>query len=620
MSKKKKLVVGFISISVTVLAIVGIALGVRQANAQVIPVIPVSSLQQDYYNSEQSAISGEVTTHVTQKVNLENDSIVSEVYVKVGDRVKEGDRLLSYDMTLTELELQLERLTKENNENKLEEANARLTSLENGGPIEENTRDEDGPSTGLGEGDVPGDEASVKESNGMISVSAFKAVSVVSNVESELPGTESNAREEVIPEQETEETISPIQPSPEPAGESNSTAYGVLDFDSQPYAGTGTAQDPYRYLCDETEEYVTIQGSFLNKMAGYDATGENKISQDGPFWYRLEFHENNTVADINNPQNSLIGYYARKGGSEPSDPSEEKRFSVEGAGMSEEGTQVLTPPETPDSDLNSDEEIDDTEEEYYEDDGYLGEDDSAISREDAIKSQKNTVEELELAIKSNEIQISKLEKKLNNRVILSTIDGIVKVVGDPITGESDGDAFIEIDSDDGLYVRGAISELELEEISIGQTLSVFSYESGQSFQAEIKEISQFPANSNEYYTGMGNPNVSYYPFMAKVLDEPEISNGESVEMTLNTDEDAAGGLYMDAAFVRTEEGQDFVYKDDNGRLAKQIVQTVPTADGYAIKIEKGISVEDKIAFPYGKGVKEGAKTKEGTLDEVYGYY
>lgn len=620
MSKKKKLLVGLISTGAAVLAIVGIAFGVKKANAKIIAVIPVSSLQQEYYNYNESSISGEVTTHVTQKVNLENDSIVSEVYVKVGDKVKEGDKLLSYDMTLTELELQLEKLTRENNENKLKKAKDRLASLESGGPIDEDYEDDEGPSTGL-EGD---DEASLRGSSGLISVSAFRPMKVVSNEADEVTDAADNTQEEVpqIPgageEETTPPTESPAETPTEPQEESYSTAYAVLDFDSQPYAGTGTAQDPYRYLCDGTEEYITVQGSFLNKMAGYDAAGENKISQDGPFWYRLEFHENNIITDINNPQESLVGYYARKGGSEPSDASGEKRFSVEGAGMSEEGTQVVTPPASKDPDFNEDQELDGPEGDDGWDDDY--DDDSAISREDAIKSQKNTVEELELAIKSNDIQISKLEKKLNNKVILSTIDGIVKVVGDPVTGESEGDAFIEIDSDDGLYVKGAISELELDDVTVGQTLSVFSYESGQTFQAEIKEISQFPASSNEYYMGMGNPNVSYYPFMAKVLDDPAISNGESVEMKLSKDESDKDGLYIDSAFVRTEEGQKFVYKDDKGRLVKQIVQATPTSDGYAIKIESGITTEDKIAFPYGKGVREGAKTKEGTLDEVYGYF
>ena len=30
-------------------------------------------------------------------------------------------------------------------------------------------------------------------------------------------------------------------------------------------------------------------------------------------------------------------------------------------------------------------------------------------------------------------------------------------------------------------------------------------------------------------------------------------------------------------------------------------------------------MDDLLAFPYGKDVKEGAKTKEVTLDEMYGY-
>ena len=30
-------------------------------------------------------------------------------------------------------------------------------------------------------------------------------------------------------------------------------------------------------------------------------------------------------------------------------------------------------------------------------------------------------------------------------------------------------------------------------------------------------------------------------------------------------------------------------------------------------------MEDKVAFPYGDDIKEGAKTREVTLNELYGY-
>ena len=41
--------------------------------------------------------------------------------------------------------------------------------------------------------------------------------------------------------------------------------------------------------------------------------------------------------------------------------------------------------------------------------------------------------------------------------------------------------------------------------------------------------------------------------------------------------------------------------------------------GSSVLVKDGITREDKIAFPYGKSIKEGIKTKEGTLEELYGY-
>ena len=40
---------------------------------------------------------------------------------------------------------------------------------------------------------------------------------------------------------------------------------------------------------------------------------------------------------------------------------------------------------------------------------------------------------------------------------------------------------------------------------------------------------------------------------------------------------------------------------------------------YAIQINSGLSMDDKIAFPYSKSIKEGMKTKEGSLDTFMGY-
>ena len=66
--------------------------------------------------------------------------------------------------------------------------------------------------------------------------------------------------------------------------------------------------------------------------------------------------------------------------------------------------------------------------------------------------------------------------------------------------------------------------------------------------------------------------------------------------------------------------QSYTYKDDNGVLKKQKVTIGANVDGgYSVLIKEGLSVDDKIAFPYGEDVKDGAKTVETTLEKMYGY-
>ena len=50
-----------------------------------------------------------------------------------------------------------------------------------------------------------------------------------------------------------------------------------------------------------------------------------------------------------------------------------------------------------------------------------------------------------------------------------------------------------------------------------------------------------------------------------------------------------------------------------------IVPKLINCGGTYVLVSAGLSMDDKIAFPYSKSVKEGMKTKEGSLDEFMGY-
>ena len=93
----------------------------------------------------------------------------------------------------------------------------------------------------------------------------------------------------------------------------------------------------------------------------------------------------------------------------------------------------------------------------------------------------------------------------------------------------------------------------------------------------------------------------------------------TVSVEKNTEQQK--GVIISKAFVRSENGAYYVMKDDGGVLKKQYVRSGGTVNGgYSIRITAGIRQDDKIAFPYGDASEEGTPTKDGTLDELYGYY
>ena len=52
----------------------------------------------------------QVYANATQRISVEKDMIIQEIYVSKGDEVKPGDKLISFDMTLVEMELNIAKL------------------------------------------------------------------------------------------------------------------------------------------------------------------------------------------------------------------------------------------------------------------------------------------------------------------------------------------------------------------------------------------------------------------------------------------------------------------------------------------------------------------------------
>ena len=645
MGKSRKIITGIL---VVALAGTGISAGLMQMkknSVKTVNVTPVSGLLQQYYSSN-TTIDGTVTASATQTVSGDKDLIVDQVYVAKGDAVKKGDPLISFDTTLVEMELNIAKLKKQKQEQDLNKAQARLKSLQNGGPVEESDGGANADSSGVPDSSAAdsGDDltpdrtlSSAADLNGNYLAVAFRPLLLnaftdggeVDGETEAVEGIENGQSEETNTKEDTEQSIndtpsygdssasdfgdgtensfddsSQLTPTPTPTIDQNMTDgeepfYQKLDGKTIPYTGTGTEEDPYIFLCSSAKEKVTVTGGFFNKMAGYSEDG-TQIEHQGGYWYQLEFHQSDKIRNYEDRKESCTGYYLINGSllEKPVYEFAEVEFTLADASRYEN-----------DDDADND--------------GSGGGDSTepagtTVSRADAIKYQNSKIASLKLDIQESDIKISQLEKKANKKLVSSKLDGTVSYVGDVSSGTTtDGKALLKVKSEDGYYVVGAVSELMLDTVKEGTKLSCTSYTSGQ-FEAEIMDVSEYPVDSSNYY-GDNNPNVSYYAFTAVVDDKSlQFDTPDYVMVELQNSAADNGSMVLSKAFVKSENGKNYVYKDDNGILKKQEIRVGATVDGgYDIIIKGGISIDDKLAFPYGKDAVEGAKTNEVTLDYMY---
>lgn len=712
---KKRIIIGILIAALVAGGSAGGATYYKKSHQKTVSVVSVDNLAGQYYMDDTN-LDGNIVTSAIQNITVDKDMIIQEVYVSKGDEVKKDDKLISFDMTLVQMELNIAKLKQQQQEQELNKATNRLNSLKNGGAIEESDADtsdtssdsdtdtdsgmdgsdssDDGDETASVSGNVngvylaavmnpilaaavntgdiyeaavyqeedsvesdvakdddadtqTGDPGSTAEGDGADANAGGDSgdgnntgdntggnsntggnngntggnsgsgsgdssgdnnngdqIDIIDGDDSGNSGDNadddfSDSSDEQIDILDTDEDV-----NQDTSGltDGNPMFYQVLDGDSKPLSGKGTKKHPYVFLCSSAKGYVVVQGSFLNKMAAFDANGNKEDGKKG-YWYQLEFHQNDTVEDLADRKKSCTGYYLVDG-------------SLLETMVPDYSEVEFTLADASHYDHDSDDDNGGDDGDYDGDQGDGG--NASISREDAIKIQQNKVESLKLDIRESKLNIEKLEKKVKKEVIYSKLDGTVAKVGDPATTASDGSDFMTIKSKEGFYVKGTVSELMLDQIKEGTILNC----SGQSgdFEAEVVDVSEYPV-SGDNYSGNGNPNVSYYSYTATIPDKSVKVSDDDYWLTITLQSDTQSkGIVLDRAFVRSENGNSYVYKDDNGVLKKQkLIVGGNVNGGYSVLVTGGITRDDKIAFPYGDTVKEGAKTQEVSVDELYGY-
>lgn len=496
-------------------------------------VISVANINSGWFGNPMSS-SGTVLDNYSQSVYIE-DKTVSEVKVEEGAEVKIGDPLLVYDTAETQLEIEMKKLELQGVKNDITLANREIEKLKK-----------------------------------------IKPVSSTANNTSTNTGTTKNktsSSKKTTKKKKTDVIMIQVE-------QMEGDAYNYIDTAAKPYEGTGTADNPYRFLCTQD---CYVLGSYLNQLV--------KNEQVAAF----EIWTGNSITE-----GTLVSCWTVNG-LERSSVDADSRWRVSTHEKIDETVDEEEEPESEEKESETPAQEPESTEEVY----------TAEELRKEISDKQEELRKLEIQRKGLRLDLKGLRKSKKSATVAASINGIVKTVGDPEDPPTDGSAFIEISGSEGMYIKGSISELLLDQIEVGQEITASSWDTGQEYTAEITEISEYPLDTRMY--GEGNPNVSYYSFMAYIQDPGDLSNGDYLDISImqSSSEMDMNSLYIEKAYVRNEDGKSYVLKaGEDNRLVKQYVETGKTVYGSSIEIKSGLSESDRIAFPYGKTAKEGIKVKD----------
>lgn len=240
----------------------------------------------------------------------------------------------------------------------------------------------------------------------------------------------------------------------------------------------------------------------------------------------------------------------------------------------------------------------------------------------AILEKAQAVKEQEVNLKVAKLKLDKKLAELGDGNVYAEFDGTVKAVRDPDEAYNNSEAVVELSGGGGYYVTGTLSEMDLGSVQVGDSVSISSWMTGAACEGTIVSIDDYPTSNGNNW-GDGNSNVSYYPFKVFVTEDANLQPNDYVDIQyqkVSAQQQAGSSLYLQSMFIREDNGKSYVMaRGEDGRLEQRWVQTGRDLWGSYTQIRGGLTIDDYVAFPYGRDVVEGAHTQEATTDQLYNY-
>lgn len=529
----------------------------RNAQRGDVNVYAVNECAMTDYWGDTSNTSGMVTTDKLQKIYISQSQTVKKVWVKAGDSVKKGTVLVSYDSTLTQATVERAKIDYDRQTENLEVMKNELELLKKAKNKETL-------------------EAELKKLQDELETAIERdPASATDKAKIEQPAkiTPADAKN---PDGTAKNPFFILWPQEKPLNDE--AAKEILTLLNKPIGEAKPKVEVYVVLVTRSGD---IKGGLLANQWGIRITGQYTAGAEGSEGQPTTEAKTEISMVLMKPEASF------------SDPEKTYNETVTKLQRKVEQIKELLDASMTQLDLNK-----------------------------AILEKAQAVKEQEVNLKVAKLKLDKKLAELGDGNVYAEFDGTVKTVRDPDEAYNNSEAVVELSGGGGYYVTGTLSEMDLGSVQVGDSVSISSWMTGAACEGTIVSIDDYPTSNGNNW-GDGNSNVSYYPFKVFVTEDANLQPNDYVDIQYQKDtsaEESGSSLYLQSMFIRTDNGKSYVMaRGEDGRLEQRWVQTGRDLWGSYTQIRGGLTIDDYVAFPYGRDVVEGAHTQEATTDQLYNY-
>lgn len=609
-NNKKKIIIAVTAVVLVIAVVLGCILIFGRGGGESVGCYEFNAWGMSDYWGDNKETSGPVSTDRIQTVYLSSTQTVTEVLVQPGDTVKKGDVLMRFDTTLSDLALERKRLDVEKLKVDLDKAYARLREINAMVPMVIPTPTEPSPTdpnTDLGLPLAGTYQVTGPQKNDGSSLET-PLICWLAN-EGSIDNTLLAALREKASELQTKNLAQtqPTQPAPTVQPTGGETVPPTAEGTVPPTTGetepsttgetvpptTGETEPP---TAEETEPPTTGEtdpstGGETVPPTQPEPTEPAKVEVND-FYVIFKVTEGDmskgTITTwqglrvIHNAGNYFFRFFDASG---IADPSEDASGEL---------------PDEPDIDFGS---------------GF-----TAAQIAQMREEQERSIRDLEFQIKMAEADYKIAEKEMESGDVVAEFDGEVVSLLSEEEAKINSQPFLKVSGGGGFYIRGSVSELDMESLAIGQEVTINDWNTGSMVTGTIQSIGDYPTESYGW-SSSENPNVSYYPFTVFVDGSADLMEGYYVSIQYGTQSGESGSIYINTPFLRQEGGRYYaLVLGEDGKLEKRWVETGKTIwGGQAYEVLSGLTEEDLVCFPYGKNVREGAPATEGDIQDLYNY-